>query len=105
MTLPAAPRRRHKANSGALRELGELALTRRLALGLTQSDLADLAGVGLSSVRALEAGRESMTLVVALRIVDGLGLALAVAPRPDLTGLTSAVVLTAPTPLVTGSGA
>ncbi len=104
MTLPASPRRRHKANSGALGELGELALTRRLALRLTQADLADLAGVGVSSVRALEAGRESMTLVVAIRIAEALGLAVAVSSRPDLASLPSAVVLSARSRHLTGSG-
>ena len=93
MRVPAGPRRRRRAATGTVPEIGRLAVDRRLALGLTQADLADLAGVGLSSVRALEAGQESLTLAVAVRIVDALGLAIALAPRPDLLSVSTAVVL------------
>jgi y4mF family transcriptional regulator len=90
--MSSPPRRRVRDISGTLHQLGRLSRERRLALGLTQRDLADLAGVGVSSVRALEGGRETMSLAVMLRICDALGLALVVAPRPTAPGA-DAVVL------------
>ena len=58
-----------------------------------QVDLADLAGVGLSSVRALEAGQSTVTLEITLRVLDALGLAAAVGPQPALRAVAEAVVL------------
>jgi transcriptional regulator with XRE-family HTH domain len=70
-----------------------LVADRRLALGLTQAELADLAGVGVSSVRTLEAGSDTMTMTVAIAVLDALGLAIAVGPRPVLHAVPEAVVL------------
>jgi predicted transcriptional regulator len=56
---------------------------RRRTLGLTQLDLADLADVGVSSVRTLEAGQLSPTLAITLRILDALGLTLVSMPHVD----------------------
>ncbi len=76
----------------ALAALGKLALDRRLQLELTQTALAARAGVGVSSVYAIEAGRDSMTLTVAIRILEALDLAVTVGParrnaRPDAVRL------------------
>jgi y4mF family transcriptional regulator len=90
MSVPSGPRRRRKEN---LTEAGRLVADRRLALGLTQAELADLAGVGVSSVRTLEAGSDTMTLTVAIAVLDALGLAVAVGPRPVLHAVPEAVVL------------
>jgi y4mF family transcriptional regulator len=97
MPTTSGPRRRKKEHLGALTEAGRLFADRRLALGLTQSALADLAGVGISSVRALEAGRVTVTLGVTLQVLDALGLAAAVGPRPTLRAVDEAVVLARPT--------
>jgi y4mF family transcriptional regulator len=93
MPVRAGPRRRNKARIGSLTAVGRLLADRRHAMCLTQADLADLAGVGISSVRALEAGRTSVTLDIALRVLDALGLAAAVGPRPALRAAAEAVVL------------
>ena len=44
----------------------------RKHLGLTQQALADLAGVGESSIRDIESGRHEPTLETALRLADAL---------------------------------
>ena len=80
----SVPRRRAVRRSGNLTAAGELVRERRLQLGLTQADLADLSGVGLSSVRALEAGKESVGLSLALDVLAALGLGLGLGPRPAL---------------------
>lgn len=92
MAVTTRPRRRRRPRSDAT-SAGGLVSDRRLAVGLTQVDLADLAGVGVSSVRALEAGKQTVTLAVAVRILDALGLAAAVGPRPALHAVAGAVVL------------
>lgn len=93
MVLRAGPRRRRKERTGSLTAAGRMATERRLDLGLTQAELADLAGVGLSSVRTLEAGQATTTLAVTIAVLDALGLAIAVAPRPVLHAVPEAVVL------------
>ena len=96
MSALTAPRRRLKQRTGALIGAGQLVAERRLALGLTQAELADLAGTGLSSVRRLEAGQDTVTLAVLLAVLEALGLAVAVGARPQLRALPDAVVLTSP---------
>lgn len=92
----AGPRRRDKVRTGALLSAGQLVGERRIALGLTQAELADLAGASLSSVRRLEAGQDTVTLTVLLAVLDALGLAIAVGPLPLLNNVADAVLLKAP---------
>jgi len=61
-------------------DFGTFLVERRMALGLTQQDVADLADAGISSVRTLEGGKSSPTLAVTLRILDALGLTLVALP-------------------------
>ena len=96
MTTKTGPRRRSRAAPGPQPEVAEVVIGRRLALGMTQADVADLAGVGLSSVRSLEAGRATVTLEVAVGVLAALGLAIAVGPRSALQGDDGVAVL-APT--------
>lgn len=91
MTRPQ-PRRRTHTETGPLSEFGTYVVERRIALGLTQQDVADLADVGLSSVRTLEGGRSSPTLTVTLRILDALGLTLVALPTGNAVKLTGQTV-------------
>lgn len=61
--------------------LGAALRANRKRLGLTQSDLALAAGVGLRFIVELEAGKPTVRLEQVLRVVDALGGSLA------LTGL------------------
>lgn len=90
MSVPPGPRRRRKDDLPAP---GRLVADRRLALGLTQVELAELAGVGVSSVRTLEAGSDAMTFTVVIAVLDALGLAVAIGPRPALHAVPEVVVL------------
>lgn len=88
----SSPRRRPRNEAGPLAAFGSFIAERRHTLELTQLDVADLADVGVSSVRNLEAGQSSTTLAVALRILDALGLTLVSMPRADARTLTIGAV-------------
>jgi len=93
VSVPTGPRRRNKARKGGLTTAGQLVTDRRHALGLTQRELADLAGTGVSSVRRLEAGQDTVTLTVVLAVLNALGLGVAVGPRPALRAIPHGVLL------------
>lgn len=76
-----APRRSARTGRGQLGDAAQLIARRRRELGLTQRELSELAEVGERSVQSLEAGTARIRLDVVLRILDALGLALAVVPR------------------------
>lgn len=76
----AGPRRRKRNARGVMPELasiGKAVLDRRLALGLTQQGLADLAGTSRSTVQALEYGTGSVALGLVVEIIEVLGLRIA----------------------------
>ncbi|MET9492138.1 helix-turn-helix domain-containing protein [Nocardia sp. NPDC006630] len=88
----SGPRRRPRIEAGLLAEFGAFIAERRHSLKLTQLEVAELADVGLSSVRTLEAGQASPTLAVTLRVLDTLGLALVSMPHADARALTDNTV-------------
>lgn len=64
-------------------EFGAHVRAARKAQGLTQIDLAEIAGVGPRFVSELERGKETVRLGLALRITRLLGLDLFAIPRSD----------------------
>ncbi|MGB3772135.1 MAG: helix-turn-helix domain-containing protein [Rhodococcus sp. (in: high G+C Gram-positive bacteria)] len=74
----ASPRKTRRADVGALARAFS---TRRHELGLTQSELALLAGVGRSTVQGIEGGKESAQLDGVTAVADALGCDLALVTR------------------------
>lgn len=60
--------------AGSLEELGNRLSQTRRARNITQSDMALQAGIGLSTVVALEAGKPGVGMGYFLQILDALGL-------------------------------
>ncbi|MBL0375549.1 helix-turn-helix transcriptional regulator [Rhizobium sp. KVB221] len=65
------------------KSLGALIRHERRSQGLTQEQLAGLAGVGVRFVRELEAGKESCQLGRALLVAQTLGLVVSVGTRRE----------------------
>ncbi|MFB9716184.1 helix-turn-helix transcriptional regulator [Arthrobacter methylotrophus] len=65
--------------------LGTKVRARRAALSLSQSDLADLAGVSERFVRFVEQGKTTVQLEPLLAVLGTLGLELAVQPASSQT--------------------
>jgi y4mF family transcriptional regulator len=70
---------RSKGNREVARALGRLARARRKTLGVTQIELARLAGCGPVFIYALESGKPSLRLDKLLDVLAVLGLELVVA--------------------------
>ncbi|MEK8070788.1 helix-turn-helix domain-containing protein [Rhodococcoides navarretei] len=66
----AEPRRRARKHSG---DLARAFVARRHQLRMTQADLALLAGVGRSTVQALEGGKDTVQLDGAVAVAEALG--------------------------------
>ena len=81
--MSSSPRRRGPVAPGPWTEFGEAVAARRHALGLTQRDLADLAGVSLTTVQAMEAGRRAARVDSLHRTLRALGWALVALPVPE----------------------
>ena len=72
-----APRRKSRQSQDVMPEISRIGTAfaeRRMALGLTQQTLADLAGTSRSTVQALEYGTGSIKLALLVEIADVLGL-------------------------------
>jgi y4mF family transcriptional regulator len=69
------------ASDRQLERLAETIRTRRRALGLTQQDLALLAGTSPRFVHTLEAGKPGVRLDKVLDVLEALGLDFSLAPR------------------------
>jgi transcriptional regulator with XRE-family HTH domain len=72
-----APRRKSRQSHDVMPEIsrtGFVLAERRVALGLTQQTLADLAGTSRSTVQALAYGTGSIKLALLVEIADVLGL-------------------------------
>ncbi len=69
--------------SGTMRadDLGRSIAVRRKELGLTQEELAALAGVSTRFVSSLEGGKPTARLSTVLAVLDTLGLEVTIAPR------------------------
>ena len=68
-------------NISSTKELGSAIRARRKAAGLTQSDAAALCGVGTRFLGELERGKDTAQIGKVIRILQGLGLALHIAPK------------------------
>jgi transcriptional regulator with XRE-family HTH domain len=61
--------------------LSQLLRRRRRELGVTQADLARLAGLSLHGVSDLETGRGNPTLETLVKLTDALGLRIVIEPE------------------------
>jgi y4mF family transcriptional regulator len=59
-------------------EFGETIRRRRQSLGITQSTLADLSGVGRHSITDIESGKGNPTIEITKRLLAPLGLKLVI---------------------------
>ena len=80
--MMAEPRRRTRKRSSGL---ADAFVARRHQLRLTQAELALLAGVGRSTVQALEGGKDSVQLDGAVAVADALGCEISLATRAGMT--------------------
>ena len=86
--MPASTPHAARGSSNLLKTLPAQARGARLALGLTQAELAARTGVSLATVQNLEAGRANPALVTAGRILACLAMRLEPAPvAPDWEAL------------------
>jgi len=61
--------------------LGQTIASRRKTLGVTQEDLAELAGVSVRFLSSLERGKATVRLSAVLAVLDALGLELSIRTR------------------------
>ena len=66
-----------------VKDIGDMVRKERKAQGMTQSQLADLCGVGLSFVSNLENGKPTLEAGKMLRVVNTLGLDLVLRKRGE----------------------
>ena len=61
-----------------MKELGQSIRSRRKLLGVSQSQLAAIAGIGINTLTKIERGEGNPSLSVLMRVLDSLGLTLSV---------------------------
>lgn len=79
-------------------DLGLFVRERRKAMGLTQQQLADTAGVGLNFVYQLEKNKPSVQLDCTRQVLEALGYDISVTPRAGATASLFPVVRSAAGP-------
>jgi HTH-type transcriptional regulator / antitoxin HipB len=67
----------------SIRDLAAAVRGRRIDLGLSQANLAELAGVSRKWIYEFEAGKPKAEFGLILRVLDALALSLELAPRGD----------------------
>lgn len=72
-------------NIQSTQQLGHALRTARKQLGLTQSDLALAAGVGVRFIVDLEAGKPTLRLETVMRVIEALGGQVMLDGLPDIT--------------------
>ena len=77
----SSPRAERTSSTPSARAIGAAVRAERKRQGLTQEQLALVAGVGSRSVGLIEMGKETAQLDVLIRLLDALGLDLEVKPR------------------------
>ena len=68
-------------SKGLIPSTGELLAQRRRSLGISQQNLAELAGIAVHTLSNLESGKGNPSLDVLERLLDCLGLQLTIEPR------------------------
>jgi HTH-type transcriptional regulator / antitoxin HipB len=71
--MPFSKENQQKLPVESSRELGQILRNRRIAMGLTQPQLALAAGCGIRFIVDLEAGKPTVRLENVLRVIDALG--------------------------------
>lgn len=72
-------------NIQSTQQLGQALRSARKQLGLTQSELALAAGVGVRFIVDLEAGKPTVRLETVLRVIEALGGQVMLDGLPDIT--------------------
>lgn len=73
-------------NIQSTQQLGQALRTARKQLGLTQSELALAAGVGVRFIVDLEAGKPTVRLETVMRVIEALGGQIMLDGLPSVTG-------------------
>ena len=64
-----------------MQNIGTIILQRRQELHISQQELADLAGVGINTLVALERGKGNPSIKTLSKLLDTLGLEVSIQPR------------------------
>lgn len=75
------PRRSPPPHDPSEQPLWQQVRARRLELGITQAELADLAGLSRTTVHTIEAGATSARLAAVVAVADVLGCDVTLSPR------------------------